>query len=62
MRTKLNITSGTSPLVSTPVMSAVETNTRDDPLLKKKERKKENKRMCYLNSIYNFGDLHNLKI
>lgn len=39
MRTKPNNTFGTSPLVSTPGMSAVETNTCDGPLLKKKERK-----------------------
>jgi len=39
MRTKLNITFGTSPLVSTPVMSAVDTNTCNGPLLRKKEIK-----------------------
>ena len=38
MRTKLNINFGASPLVTTPVMSAVETNNCDGSLMKKKER------------------------
>ena len=42
MRTKLNITFGTSLLVSTPVMSAVETNICNGPISKKKERKRRN--------------------
>jgi len=39
-------------------MSAVETNTCNGQLLKKKE---ENKGTCYWKSIYNIGDLHQSK-
>jgi len=55
MKTKLNITFGTSLLVST--LSCL--------LLKQiyvmvhfQKRKKENKGTCHLKSIYNTGDLH----